>query len=48
MSRSASVVIGYLMSKNKTSLKETIEHVRKNRFVRYNRIMNFFFYHFYN
>jgi hypothetical protein len=34
MSRSASIVIGYLMAKNKKSLKETIEYVRQNRAVR--------------
>lgn len=34
MSRSASIVLGYLMWKKKLSLIDCLEHVRKNRYVR--------------
>ena len=35
MSRSATLVIAYIMAKEKWSVKKTLDQVRKKRFVRY-------------
>jgi protein-tyrosine phosphatase len=36
VSRSGSIVLGYLMSKEKRTLTEALELIKKNRFVRLN------------